>query len=684
MFLSNLTKPLKIYLGDLTYNTVTLSTNAFPLNIGYIASYCKSLFGDKVDISLFKYISDLEDAIGNSPPDVLGLSNYAWNRKISLEMSRILFEENPNAITVFGGPNFPQDFKSQEKFLKTFPEIDVYVPGEGEIGFSNVISFLLENLSKSNLKKLIHSSSIQGCAILKENNKIEYSIPTNRLKDLDEIPSPYLNGFMDEFFDGQLYPMLQTNRGCPFLCSYCVDGQTSVNQVNKFSLNRVLDEINYIAKKVPSSTHSMHISDLNFGMIPRDLEICKALAETRRNYNYPTRVLATTGKNSKERIIDAIKLLDGAMRIYMSVQSMDTEVLTNIRRANISLEQMLALSPAIKEAGLRTTSEVILGLPGETYASHLQTLRDLISAKLDAIEVYTCMLIDGSELNTPEERNKWDFKSKFRILPRDFVKLKSGKKILEIEEVVVGSNALSFDEYVELRLIAFCLYVTNIGIVYDAPIKLLRENNIHPFELFYRIVKDLSTAPSQIQKIFEGFKNATIDELWDSPEEIESHYQNDDQFQKLVNGEAGFNVIQSFHALVTSEYMQDWTNYALDITHKILNENGLFNSEIEQQFSDVENFCKGLSHNVMNIDRMETNPQFSFVYDIQKWLDNSDDRLLKTFMFPDTTNIKFYLTDEQFKIVQDEINLHGSDSVGKAQVLKRIPIHLLWRKSLIN
>lgn len=649
-----------------------------------MASYCKSKFGDRVEISLFKYISDLENAIINSPPDLLGLSNYAWNRKISLEMSRILLNVNPNAITVFGGPNYPTDLESQEKFLKEFPEIDVYVPGEGETGFSNVVSVLLENPSKSDSKKLIHSISIEGCAILNNNEKLEYKISMIRLKNLDEIPSPYLTGLMDKFFDGKLYPMLQTNRGCPFSCSFCVDGDTSVNQVNKFGLNRVLDEINYIAKKVPSSTHSIHISDLNFGMIPRDLEICDALAETRRKYNYPTRVLATTGKNSKERIINAIKRLDGAMRIYMSVQSMDKEVLTNIQRANISLEKMLALAPAIKEAGLRTTSEVILGLPGETYESHLQTLRDLISAKLDAIEVYTCMLIDGSELNTPEQRNKWNFQTKFRILPRDFVKLKNGKKILEIEEVVVGSNTLSFDEYVELRLVAFSLFVTNIGIVYDAPIKLLRENNIHPFELFHRIVTDLSSAPANIQKIFEGFKNATIDELWDSPQEIESHYQNDEEYQKLVNGEAGFNVLQSFHALVTSENMEDWTNYTLEITQKLLKENGYFNDETTLQFSNVKNYSKGLSYNVMNDDRMKTNPQFSFVYDVQRWLNDPDNLSLKNFKFSTNTNIKFYLTDEQYKIVQDEIDLHGAKSVGKAQVLKRIPIHLLWRKTIIN
>ena len=41
-------KPIKIYLGDLTYDTVTISTESFPLNIGYIASYCNSIFKNKI------------------------------------------------------------------------------------------------------------------------------------------------------------------------------------------------------------------------------------------------------------------------------------------------------------------------------------------------------------------------------------------------------------------------------------------------------------------------------------------------------------------------------------------------------------------------------------------------------------------------------------------------------------
>ena len=51
---------LKIYLGDLTYDTICVSTNGTPLNIGYIASHCIQLFKSDIEIVLYKYISDLD------------------------------------------------------------------------------------------------------------------------------------------------------------------------------------------------------------------------------------------------------------------------------------------------------------------------------------------------------------------------------------------------------------------------------------------------------------------------------------------------------------------------------------------------------------------------------------------------------------------------------------------------
>ena len=190
-------KPLKIYLGDLTYDTIIVSTEAFPLNIGYIAAYCKKRFGDSINITLFKYIKDLEKAIQDYPPDILGLSNYCWNNRVGLEMFRVLSKYNSDALRVWGGPNFPLDLPSQEEFLRQYPEVDIYVPVEGETGFSNIVEIALNAKSKEEIRRVVLSQSIPACITRKHDGRLSYGDYT-RIRDLDEIPSPYLMGMMME------------------------------------------------------------------------------------------------------------------------------------------------------------------------------------------------------------------------------------------------------------------------------------------------------------------------------------------------------------------------------------------------------------------------------------------------------------------------------------------------------
>jgi radical SAM superfamily enzyme YgiQ (UPF0313 family) len=673
---------LKIYLGDLTYDTVTVANEVFPLNVGFVASYCIAKFGSKVDIILFKYIDELEKAIHDSPPDIMGLSNYCWNKRIGKEMFKILSQENPHALTVWGGPNFPADMSSQQKFMDENTEVDIYVPIDGETGFSNIVKKALESNSKENIKNNILDSLIEGCISRKKDGNLQFNIPVIRINNLDEIPSPYEMGLMDKFFDGKLSPMTQTNRGCPFSCTFCTDGSDSVKQINRFSLERVKSDLDYIVKKVPTNTHSLYVSDLNFGMYPRDKEICRYISEIKKQYNYPLQIQTNTGKNSKEKIIDAIKQLDGSLQILMSVQSTDSKVLTNVRRDNISVDQMMALAPAIKESNLRTLCEVIIGLPGETYESHINTLRDLVHARIDGIMAYTCMMLDGSEMNIPEHREKWGLQTKFRILPKDFTKLDSGKVVLEIEECVIGSKTLTFDQYVELRLLAFILWITNIGIAYDGILKFLRENNIDVFELFYQILKNENNSHSKVKNAFKSYRDATIDELWDSPKDIEDYFQNEVEYEKLLRGEAGINVLQYHRALVTDECMDEWTEYVIQTAYSLIKQSKQFTNKLEEQFLDISNFCRGLIHNTLGKDRMLTNKEFQFNYDIQKWLDD-ENLTLNNFKLLKPHKLIFKLSENQVSVVKDELEKFGETTIGKGQALKQIPLHILWRHPVL-
>jgi radical SAM superfamily enzyme len=539
------------------------------------------------------------------------------------------------------------------------------------------------------MRQNVLKNPIDGCVVRTTDGKIQYSLSLDRLKNLDEIPSPYTNHMFDEFFDGKLSPMLQTNRGCPFSCTFCVDGSDSVNQVNKFSMNRVYEEIQYISKHSQNNS-SLIITDLNFGMIPRDNEICDYLDESQKNYNYPKQIQVTTGKNSKDKIINAIKKLKESVRFYMSVQSLDQEVLTNIKRDNISVDQMLALGPSIKDAGLQTVSEVILGLPGESTESHIETLRKLVKARISDIQVFQCMLLDGSELNTTEQKKKWDLKTKYRVLPRDFAKLQNGNNIVEIEEIVISSNKMMFDEYLELRLLAFSLWVTNKGVVYDPILKFLHEKGIDVFNLFYTMAQNRNQLHPEIQNVFKLVNNATIEELWDSPEEIESFYQEDSNYNKLLSGESGMNIMFYFQAVVTATALEAWTNSVLENSKKLLIEQNKFDDQISKEFLEISNFCIGISNNPLGDNRMKTNHEFDFKYDIQKWVNDTSDLTLKDFQFKYVQNISFELTLEQFEFVEEKIKIFGKTMNGLSQCLKRIPTKVLWRipvnktKSLLN
>lgn len=674
---------LKIYLGDLTYNTIAVSTESLPINIGFIASYCIKRFGTKVHISLFKYIEDLEKAISESPPDILGLSNYCWCQNISQEMFKLFNRKNPNGLRVWGGPNFPIDAPSQRQFFKKFEHFDIYVPIDGEVGFANIVEKALQgNFQEIRINAL--QVPLDGCIIKNSEGRLLYSLADTRIKNLDEIPSPYLTGLLDNFFDDNLIPMLQTNRGCPFSCTFCTDGRDAVNMVNRFSKERTKAEINYIAKHVKKNVHSMFISDLNFGMIPGDLETCENIKEIQEKYGYPHKLLTTTGKNNKKKIIESIKSLSSSLSLSMSVQSMDDQVLKNIKRDNISKEVMLELAPVIKENNMTTTAEVILGLPGETYTSHLETIRKLISAKLDDVITYTCQILPGSEMATPEQRSTWKFKTKFRMLPMDFAKLSSGKNIAEIEEVVVGSKDLSFEDYVKLRMIGFTLWMTNKGILYTSLLKFLRQQHIDVADLFFQMVEKRQNSSKIIQNVYDSFQQATINELHNSPEEILSKIQDKEEFQKLVDEKAGINVIRYHHTMILSECMDEWTNYVLKIAYDLLKENHKLNDEIEKEFQDISNYCRGKCHNPVGENRMNANPKFTFNYDIDKWLDDKLDLLpLYEFRVSKPIKIIFTLTDEQFKIIRDNIELFGHTTVGYTKALKMVPERMFWRNPIL-
>ena len=671
-------RPLSIYLGDLTYTTLSLATDAFPLNVGFIAAYASHVFGKEIDIRLFKYVDDLEEAIQEKAPDILGLSNYPWNFNLGLEFFRMTRAISPGTICVMGGPNIPLEDSARTQFIKDNPLIDFYSYLEGEEAFSALITRAIDTgVEREKMKSL----PIDGFIHRMSETEVMKGTMLTRRRNLDEIPSPYLAGFMDKFFDGKLSPMMETNRGCPFACTFCHEGNQLISKVNYFSLERVKAELDYIATAVrnaPILISNLTFADPNFAMYERDYEIVEHIESIQRRQNWPRSIFASTGKNKKERIAKALRKLNGSMSMWMSVQSMDPVVLQEIQRDNISTSQMMALASVYQELGLPTFSELILGLPGDSYERHVKSLSAVMEAGIDVVETYSCMLLNGTELKSAFSRATYKIGSHFRILPRDFAKLHNGRIAVEIEEVISSTSTMPFEDYQRARKLHMMVAVVYNGGGFSALLRLFRQKKIPIIELLQKLVADMPSAPASVRKVFESFVRLTKEELWDSEEELRADVYADNNYEKLLKGEIGINLIQT-HTAMSLAVMDEWVEYVFRTAGDMLADK-INDDDIPVVIADIQTYCAGRVHNIWGADRNVDNPCLSLRHDVVSWMRSPLGTPLADYRFASPIVVQFSFSESKKEEMAAQIERYGTTTTGIGRIMAQMGRDRIWRE----
>ena len=675
---STTSRPVTIYLGDLTYTTLSLATDAFPLNVGFIAAYASKIYGSEIDVKIFKYTDDLENAIRNSPPDILGMSNYPWNFNLGLEFFRMVRELSPQTICVMGGPNIPLEDEGREQFIKRNRLIDFYAYLEGEEAFASLIKRAMETgIDREKMK----SAPIDGFIHRMSETEVVKGIMYPRRRVLDEIPSPYLTGYMDKFFDGKLSPMMETNRGCPFSCAFCHEGNALISKVNFFSTERVKEELDYIAAAVrnaPILISNLTFADPNFAMYERDYDIVEHIAKIQERQNWPRSIFASTGKNKKERIAQALRKLKGSMSMWMSVQSMDPVVLKEIHRDNISTSQMMSLASVYQEFGLPTFSELILGLPGDSYERHLNSISQVLESGINVVEVYTCMLLNGTQLNTAFYRATHNIGSHFRILPRDFAKLGNGRVAVEIEEVISSTNTMSFDDYCNARKVHLMVAVVYNGGGFNALLRLMRQHNVPIMHLLQRLIADMDTAPQQVKAVFDSFVRLTRDELWNSEEELRSFIYSGNNYDKLLKGEIGINLIQT-HTAMSLAVMDHWVDYVFCTAANVLAEPMQQDRSLPDVLNEIRSYCLGRVHNIWGNDRDENALRISMNYDVPNWLRSPLATSISEYRFNQPVLYKFGFSESKKEEMAAQIKRYGTTPTGIGRIMAQMGRDRIWR-----
>src|SRR5688572_22986506 len=247
-----------IYLADLGHNLLTKSSDVYPLGIANLATYLRASFSSATEplaIQLFREPQDLKSAIDRSAPDLLGLSNYAWNEELSYHFAGYAKRRDPSTMVAMGGPNYPLVDEVREQLLRSLPHVDVYVDGPTYEGERALLSLVRRFAEAGRRIEGVREARLAGCDwIDPKDGSFVRGGEVERIRDLDEIPSPYLAGLLDPYFSTGYFPMLQIARGCPFTCSFCNSGVRSNSRVFAHSVANVKADLLYVAQRIAPET----------------------------------------------------------------------------------------------------------------------------------------------------------------------------------------------------------------------------------------------------------------------------------------------------------------------------------------------------------------------------------------------------------------------------------------------
>ena len=678
--------PLRVYMCDLTHDTVVLVSDTIPINIGFIGSYAKQQFGDDIAISLFKYPRTIIEAIEAAPPDVIALSNYSWNSKLSERIARLAKARNPGVLTVQGGTNFPHREPQQLEFLLTRPATDVFVELEGEVTFSEL---LRRALAARDGGTPVLDAAIPGCAFIQPGTRqtsspvlVKGDLPP-RLKSLDDIPSPYLNGMMEHFFDGRLTPFLETNRGCPFKCTFCHTGADYFQKINMFSLERIKEEIAYIAPRASGfGIVNLHLADTNFGMYPRDREIAEALLESQQKYNWPRQVMATTGKNNKERVIEITSILGNVFSVNMSVQSMDPDVLVNIKRDNIRLDAYAEVNKHLNESGRSTKGELIIGLPGESKDTFVRGIEQIIAAGVSSVCSYSLMLLHGTEFKDPDYRREFDIRGKYRMVPLNFGEY-AGERVFDVEEMAYATSTMPFDDYLWIRGMCLFVEVMHNNRPFDELIRYgMEEFGLTRFQLLKRAYESLASAPAGVRGIVEHFMEETRGELWDTEEELEAAYRKDETYTQLRNGLIGSNLIYKYKAASLAFCNQEWAEYLGSMLKGIAagqQPERSVSADAVREIDTLVQYVKAKLAGVLNVEGNLAPTALESAYDIGAWL--VEGGRLRDHVLAEPVTYVFEYGEDQIAARKDYFRRYGTDANALSKIVTRVSnVESLFRR----
>lgn len=441
----------KTKIGLVQINNSFSGQSYFPYSVGILQAYAQQhlLRPDDFEFLLPIYSRISVDYAVEQllHADLVGFSLYVWNNRISLQIAARLKAKKPEVIIFCGGPHVPD---RAEEFLRNNPFVNIACHGEGEKVFVSI----LENAPDGNLDKVPSISYLTKGGVFMQTQR------AGRIKDLAAVPSPFLEGtfvpLIQAYPDENWIAVWETNRGCPFSCTFCDWGSAVAAKVNSWDLARLYREIEWFADH---KIEFIFCADANFGILPRDVDIASRCAEVKQQRGFPQAISVQNTKNATERSYQVQKILSDAglnKGVVVSLQSVDEKTLKAIKRDNINLETFHEIQRRFSAQGVETMTDLILGLPDETYDSFANGVSKVIeSGQHNRIQFNNLSILPNAEMGSQDYQERYGM----QVVETEVVNIHgelidSDREVTETQQLVVATHAMPKADWVRTR--AFC------------------------------------------------------------------------------------------------------------------------------------------------------------------------------------------------------------------------------------
>ncbi|MGD0335586.1 MAG: radical SAM protein [Candidatus Omnitrophota bacterium] len=327
---------------------------------------------------------DLRDLVKAERPDFVVLDSTTPSIYSDIECAKIV-KEVSRAKVIMVGPHISA--LPEETLINAAGSVDVACIGEYDYTVKDVV----ENYSNlANIKGIAYYSS--GSAIR--------TLQRPLIENLDDLPFPAWHhlDLMKYFDGGKLYPYIDiiSGRGCPNCCTFCLWPQVMHGTRYRLrSPSNVVDEIEYDIKLCPQVTRGgeFFFEDDTFTVNKeRAVAICEELM--RRNL----KIIFSVNARVDSADLELFKVMKkaGCRELLVGFESGNQEVLNNVNK-NITLEESRRLVDYAKQARLQVHGCFVIGLPGETEQTAVQTVDFALSLGLTTLQFSGAVPFPGTK-----------------------------------------------------------------------------------------------------------------------------------------------------------------------------------------------------------------------------------------------------------------------------------------------